>query len=63
MSIFKIKKTNKEFAKWWDCWAARLQRNRVFTGSREVPVKKDQEVTGLPYVVEILRRFPYKSDL
>lgn len=63
MSIFTIKRSNEEFAKWWDRWASRLQGNRVVNGSREAGAKKDQKVHDLPYALEILRRFPHKNDL
>jgi len=61
MSIFTLKRSNQEFAKWWDRWALRLQRSRVSNDQHEA--EKNQKVNDPPYALQILKRFPYKYDL
>jgi hypothetical protein len=72
MSIFKIKRKNPEFGKWWDRWASRLQRVRATDRGAEVhPTSvrstdlspRSDQMSDLPYAVQILRRFPYKYEL
>ncbi|MGB9236548.1 MAG: hypothetical protein WCC04_19235 [Terriglobales bacterium] len=62
MSIFTIKKKNREFAKWWDRWASRLHRNRV-SASQSQSEKERARKTTRPQALEILSRLPFDHNL
>ena len=61
MSIFSIKKKNREFAKWWERWAARLHRNRVSAGQNQ-PEKERSRKQVRPQALEIPRRLPFDHN-